>query len=152
MLLPFLSWRRSTVRAVLAAGALLGFITVAAALDVTVTKLKNAEGDVVVCVWRATDEGFPRCADAKPFKKAVAPASNPHVSFPGLPAGQYAVSMFHDAKRTGKPDTNLVGIPTSGVGIANNPRLSLTNRPTFEKGKIDVPGANSIEIEAQYPF
>lgn len=152
LLHQYIKERCSMLRIALVAGAILGFPLVAAALDVTVTKLRNTKGDVVVCVWRATDEGFPKCADGRPFKKAIAPASNPQVSFSDLPAGQYAVSMFHDEKRAGRPERNLFGIPTSGVGIANNPKLSVTNSPTFEKGRINVPGATLIEIEAQYLF
>jgi uncharacterized protein (DUF2141 family) len=151
MLLTSSGWRRSAIHVALTAGVLFGFAPVAIALDVTVTGLKSAEGDIVVCVWRQTDESFPRCAAGQPFKKATAPASSPRVSFPNLPAGQYAVSMFHDPKRTGKLETNLIGMPTSALGLSNNPILSLTNRPTFEKGKIDVPEVKSIEIEAQYP-
>ncbi|QOZ08136.1 hypothetical protein XH96_11790 [Bradyrhizobium sp. CCBAU 51765] len=151
MQLPSSGWRRSTIRLALTAAALFGLVPVAAALDVTVTRLKSTEGDIVVCLWRSTDEGFPRCAEGRPFKKVTAPASGARVSFPNLPAGQYAVSMFHDPKRTGKPETNLLGIPTSGIGIANNPKMSLTNRPTFEKGKVEIPDVKSIEIEAQYP-
>lgn len=152
MLPPCLRHCGSALRVMAGAGVFFAFIYDAAALDVTVTKLRNAEGSVVVCVWRASDEGFPNCGTGKPFMKTAAPASAPHVSFPDLPAGQYAVSMFHDEKRAGKPDTNLVGVPTSGVGLANNPKLGMMNRPTFEKGKIEVPSAQSIEVEAQYLF
>lgn len=122
------------------------------ALDVTVNGLRNAEGDVVVCVWRKEDKGFPNCGAGQPFKKLVAAAAQPKVSFVDLPAGVYAVSMFHDEKRSGKLETNLVGMPTSGVGLANNPSISPMSKPTFDKARVVVPDAKVIEIGAKYLF
>jgi uncharacterized protein (DUF2141 family) len=124
----------------------------AQALDVKVKGLHNTNGDVVICVWRQEDKGFPNCGTGQPFKKLTASATQPQVSFDDLPPGTYAVSMFHDEKRTGKPETNLVGMPRSGIGMANDPALGLTSPPSFEKGRITVPDAKSIEITARYLF
>ena len=41
----------------------------ALALDVSVTGLRNSEGDVVVCVWKSKDNGFPDCGNGQPYKK-----------------------------------------------------------------------------------
>ena len=122
------------------------------ALEVSVTGLRNTQGDVVVCIWRSGDNGFPNCGTGSPWKKLTAPASNPRVTFDGLPGGTYAVSMFHDEKRTGKPATNLVGMPTSGVGLANNPSIGPLSPPTFEKGRVDVPATKAVSITAKYLF
>jgi uncharacterized protein (DUF2141 family) len=124
----------------------------ARALDVTVTGLRSSTGDVVVCIWRQGDKGFPNCGTGEPFKKVVAPATTPRVSFGELPSGPYAISMFHDEKRLGKPETNIVGAPKSGVGLTNNPKLGMTNLPTFEKGRIAVPETKSVTLETQYLF
>lgn len=141
--------------------AVLGLITAfaatvvtvpAQALDVSVNGLRNTNGEVVVCVWRAEDNGFPNCATGSPWKKLSAPASQPRVVFGDLPPGTYAVSMFHDEKRSGKPETNFFGMPTSGVGLANNPSIGPMNRPTFEKARIMVPGTPAIAITTQYLF
>lgn len=124
----------------------------ARALDVTVTGLRNGDGDVVVCIWRQDDMGFPNCGTGQPFKKVIAPATAPKVYFGELPAGAYAVSMFHDEKRLGKPETNFVGAPKSGIGLTNTPKLGLTNLPTFEKGRIAVPENKAVTLETQYLF
>lgn len=122
------------------------------ALDVTITGLRNTIGDVVMCVWRREDKGFPNCGTGQPFKKLIVAATSPTGTFLDLPAGTYAVSMFHDEKRLGKPETNLIGAPKSGVGLANNPKLGLTNLPTFEKARITVPETKAITLETQYLF
>lgn len=122
------------------------------ALDVTVNGLRNTNGDIVVCVWRQDDKGFPNCGTGQPFKKLIAPATQPTVKFTDLPPGTYAVSMFHDEKRIGKPETNLVGMPRSGVGLANNPPLGLTSPPSFEKARVTLPDVKPVEITVRYLF
>ena len=124
----------------------------ALALEVAVTGLRNTNGDVVVCVWRQEDNGFPNCGTGQPFKKQVVPAIAPKVTFAHLPPGTYAISLFHDEKRLGKPETNFIGAPKSGIGLANNPKLGMTNRPTFDKGRIAVPETKAITIETLYLF
>ena len=120
------------------------------ALEVTVDNLRNTAGNVVVCVWRGQDKGLPNCATGQPFKTMTAPASAPKVIFSDLPPSQYAVSMFHDEKKLGKPETNMLGIPLSGVGLSNNPTLGPMNLPTFERGRFVIPDTTSIRIAAVY--
>ncbi|MEM9355001.1 MAG: DUF2141 domain-containing protein [Pseudomonadota bacterium] len=124
----------------------------ASALDVSIKGLRNTQGDVVVCIWRTMDKGFPNCGTGSPWKKLSASAAEPRVTFKDLPPGVYAVSMLHDEKRIGKPATNLIGMPTSGVGLANNPSLGPTSPPTFKKGRVVVPDVKSITITAKYLF
>lgn len=124
----------------------------ASALTVTVKGLSNTRGEVVVCLWRADDEGFPNCAEGEPWKQQKTRADTPKVTFTDLPPGSYAVSMFHDEKGLGKPETNFVGMPTSAIGLANNPDIGPLNPPTFEKGKVVVPDVDTIEITAKYVF
>ena len=132
------------------AGAFL--VSPAMALDVTIEGLRNTAGDVVVCLWRSQDQGFPNCTKGRPWKTLKAPASKPIVNFSDVPPGTYAVSMFHDEKRKGEPETNFFGMPTSAVGLANNPRVGPTNRPTFDKAKVVVPDTKAISITAKYLF
>ncbi|MEQ8823642.1 MAG: DUF2141 domain-containing protein [Filomicrobium sp.] len=137
----------------LLAGVLSAAIAMPAqALDVSIDGLRNTDGDVVVCVWRAQDQGFPNCAKSAPFRKLSAPAAVGKVTIEGLPPGTYAVTMFHDAKRQGKPETNFMGMPTSAVGLANNPDVGPMNRPTFDKARVVVPDTPAITINAKYIF
>lgn len=142
--------------AIAAAGAVftatVAWAAPSANLEVSISALKNAQGDIVVCLWRKSDAGFPNCGKGQAFKKTTAPASVAKVNFADIPDGQYAVSFFHDEKRIGTPETNFMGMPKSGIGLANNPKVGPLNRPTFGKAAISIPQTKSINIVTRYLF
>ncbi len=122
-------------------------------VQVSIVGLHSKEGKVWVCLWKEENTaGFPHCDTARPFAKSIAPAATPVVTFADIPAGSYAISMFHDEKGTGKVDMNLAGFPKSGIGLSNNPEFGLTSRPTFEKAKFLVPGVTRLKVETRYMF
>lgn len=47
-------------------------------------------------------------------------ASSLKLTLHELPAGEYAVKLFHDANDNGEMDTNLIGLPQEGYGFSNN--------------------------------
>src|SRR5690606_17095923 len=53
-----------------------------------------------------------RALEARPAPGRVA------LRFADLPAGDYAVAMYHDRNGNGKLDSNLVGIPTEPYGFS----------------------------------
>lgn len=54
--------------------------------------------------------------------------------FPALPAGEYAVVVFHDANDNGTVDHNFLGLPKEALGFSSGFRVSLTSgMPSFEK-------------------
>jgi uncharacterized protein (DUF2141 family) len=57
--------------------------------------------------------------------------------FRGLPAGAYALVVFHDANDNGRIDHNLLRLPTEALGFSNGfvPGV-LAGMPTFEKLRI----------------
>jgi len=124
----------------------------AQALDITVSGLRNSNGNVVICIWRVQDKGFPNCGTGRPFKKLTVPATAPRAALKDLPSGEYAVSLFHDEKKRGKVETNFLGLPTSGIGLANNPRFGPTSPPTFEKTRVVVPATGGLDITVKYLF
>lgn len=68
-----------------------------------------------------------------------------------LPPGVYGAAAFHDENDNGELDENLAGIPTEGVGLSNNPKISISNIPTFDKIKFNVgDGKQTIEFKIQY--
>ncbi len=62
-----------------------------------------------------------------------------------LPAGTYAIKVFHDENNNGELDTNFIGIPKEGVGFSNNP--SLTGMPSFQKVSFQLNGEKTVKIE-----
>ena len=91
-------------------------------LTVTILNFRNNLGQVSVALY-SSEDGFPKSPD-KAVKIVTAPISNKKsvVVFESLPAGEYAISVFHDENKNGKMDSNFFGIPKEGVGASNDAR------------------------------
>ncbi len=124
----------------------------AADLTVTVAGVRGAAGTVRMCVF-STPRGFPDCtADPSIQRRGVAAVPGVvRTVFTGLAPGSYAVTVFHDEKNTGKLDTNLLGMPRSGVGASNDP-VTRFGPPRFSDAAFtltDKPA--SVTITLRYP-
>lgn len=124
--------------------------TQASQIRVEIEGLRNDEGQVM-CALFSSAEGFP-----KDFDKAVAHAkggiSHEQASceFPGISAGTYAVSVFHDQNSNGKMDTNFMGIPREGVGASNN-ATGHFGPPKFSAAAFQFPGGQvDLKIHVNY--
>ncbi len=56
------------------------------------------------------------------------------LTFPDLPAGVYAVQLFHDVRGDGRLRTGAFGIPLEGVGFSNDAPIGMTG-PRFSKAR-----------------
>lgn len=89
-------------------------------------------------------------SDREAFRSARVPAdSDTAVAvFADLPAGSYAVKVFHDANSNEKLDIGLMG-PKEKYGFSNNV-FGFMGPPAFEDAKFTFDGGEStIEIEAR---
>ena len=68
--------------------------------------------------------------------------------FFGIPAGSYAVSVFHDANGNGKLDTFL-GIPREGYGFSRNPPFR-PRAPRFSEAQIEIAGETEAAIKLRH--
>jgi len=66
-----------------------------------------------------------------------------------VPAGQYAVSVFHDENLNEKLDKNFMGIPKEGYGASNNPGRKM-RAPTFDEACFSHQADQSLEIKLIY--
>lgn len=122
-------------------------------VTVTIEGVRNANGAVWVCLWTETQKDFPKCSNsATATARLKAPSNAPTVMFENVIAGRYAITAMHDETGTGNGETNLVGLPKSGVGLSNQPTIGLTNRPTFDKGAFAVPETKTLSIKLNYLF
>lgn len=136
----------------IAAFATLVAPAMAADLTVTVTGIRNAEGLVQVCLFSRSN-AFPDCSvDPTVLRQQIqAAAGQVRARFEGLVPGIYAVSVFHDEKRTGKVETNFLGIPRSGLGASNDPKPRF-GAPSFEAAAFTVPDRPAaVTLRMQYP-
>ncbi len=83
---------------------------------------------------------------------ADAPASKDgaQLTFPELPAGVYAVQLFHDVHGDGRLRTGAFGIPLEGVGFSNDAPIGLGG-PRFSKAQF-VHGENEQAVKVTLRF
>ncbi len=113
-----------TVALALVGGALFGsFQTPSSAanvIHVELTGFRNDKGRAW-CALHSSAKDFPKNAGKTAVLRNVAIVSgHAGCDFADVPAGTYAVSVFHDENNNGKLDTNLLGIPREGVGASND--------------------------------
>jgi uncharacterized protein (DUF2141 family) len=122
-----------------------------ATLTVRVIGARNARGKIRVALFRSA-EGFPGDA-SKAFRLENAPIDpqtlNTQIVLADLPAGHYALSVFHDENLNEKLDKNFMGIPKEGYGVSNNPGRKM-RAPTFEEARFSHQTDQSLEIKLIY--
>ncbi len=65
--------------------------------------------------------------------------------YPDLPAGRYALSVFHDVNNDGKLGTNLAGIPVEPYGFSRDAKGRF-GAPSFDDAAIDVQADQRVTI------
>jgi uncharacterized protein (DUF2141 family) len=120
-------------------------------LDVAVTNLRNAKGNVLICLT-ANPKAFPDCSkDAHSHKLVVAAARAGAVRFADLAPGLYAISLIHDENANGKLDTAMM-IPREGFGFSMNPAIAF-GPPKFASARFGIgPGETAQSVKMKYMF
>ncbi|HET6971316.1 MAG TPA: DUF2141 domain-containing protein [Phenylobacterium sp.] len=124
--------------------------TPAAAGDLTVTVkgVKNASGSVLGAVY--DEAGFMQQPKAKAVARAKAAPGAVALTFHNLPAGRFAVAVFHDANGDGKLAKNNLGVPTEGYGFSNDAQGS-AGPPRFDQAAFAFDGhAKAVAIDLDY--
>lgn len=111
----------------------------AADLTVEVAGLKDANGKVLVAVFDRADTFL-----KQPVRTAAADAQSGTVRLvlAGLPAGDYALSVFKDANGNGTLDRNPVGMPIEPYGFSNDAAGSY-GPPSYQASLVHVPPAGA---------
>lgn len=72
-------------------------------------------------------------------------ADKTQLVFRGLPAGNYAVSLFHDENGNGQMDRNVIGLPLERYGFSRDARATM-GAPTFADAAFELKADTSISI------
>ena len=109
----------------------------AADLRVLVENVASSEGEVRAAAYSSAETFLKR-----PAASAVAPAASAvggkiELRFVDLPAGSYAVSVFHDRNSNRKLDTNSLGIPVEPNGMSRDARGAM-GPPSFDDSKFEL--------------
>jgi uncharacterized protein (DUF2141 family) len=109
-----------------------------ARIEATVSGVSNAPG-LVGCALFGSPTGFPLQSRKHALTTLrVTPVNGTaRCVFERIAPGDYAIAVVHDANGNEEADTNLLGMPTEGVGVSNNvlPRMTA---PTFEASRFTV--------------
>jgi uncharacterized protein (DUF2141 family) len=111
-------------------------------LTVSVSGLKNNTGAVKVGLYNS--EGtFLKTA----YKSLSSEIKNNEsvVTFENLPAGEYAISTYHDENNNGKLDKNMMGIPSEDYAASNNAK-GFMGPPSYKDAKFTVSKDSKIQI------
>ncbi len=110
-------------------------------LDVTVDGIRETEGTIWIGLF-TNEADFPD--KATDGKVVTVKANSVHIVFENLKAGDYALSIFHDANNNGKLDKSVFGIPKEGFGFGNN-AIGTFGPPSFNKAKVAVGGSGAVK-------
>jgi uncharacterized protein (DUF2141 family) len=119
-------------------------------LTVIISNFRSNRGSAAVALYNL-EKAFPKSPE-KAVKVLFIPINDKKsvAVFENLPAGEYAVSVFHDENGNKKMDTNFLGIPKEGVGASNNARGHF-GPPKYKDAKFNFNGsAQTIYINITY--
>lgn len=120
-----------------------------AKLRIEVVDVRASKGNLIFGIF-ANSAGFP--TDSKKASNwQIKPADSKGVAFEcQLPPGKYGASVLHDQNSNGNMDTSMLGIPSEGYGVTNNPK------PRFRQAGFDEsiftlpPEGATLKISIQY--
>ena len=119
----------------------------AATLTVVVEGAQGRQGAVRAAMFRDTAGWLKPDSAVRSDIAALDSVSGGNVTFvyADLPAGRYALSVFHDANNDGKLGTNPAGIPIEPYGFSRDARGRF-GPPAFDDAAIDVQGDQRVTI------
>ena len=125
-----------------------GYITFS--LTVKVNDLRNAKGDVLFALYNK-EGAIPDEKFKKYFRITTGKISgdSSEVIFRNLPAGRYAVSVFHDEDFNGKIKKGFI-LLKEGVGFSNYHAINLSNRPSFKKASFELQKNLTVFVKIIY--
>ena len=112
-------------------------------LTIVVDNIQVLSGNLEVGIYNDA-KSFPK--KGKEYEKLRIKVTSPKMIFSTmLPAGTYAVAIYHDVNSNEKCDRNLLKIPTEAYGFSNNikPRFSA---PDFKVTKFELTEDKVISI------
>ncbi|HNW98899.1 MAG TPA: DUF2141 domain-containing protein [Bacteroidales bacterium] len=106
--------------------------------------IETVKGKVQIGLYNVADN-FPK--EGKEYKKVFVTVNANVLNYTfSVPAGNYAIALFHDEDSDGEMDKNFLGIPQEKYGFSNNVE-PVISAPSFEETKINLTKNTSIEIK-----
>lgn len=119
---------------------------IAADLTVNIINISEPAGEIA---WVLFDSEESYANDVNPVLSARSrvTADSQKFTLHDLPAGRYAIKLFHDANNNGDLDSNMLGIPVEGYGFSND--AGRFGPPSFEDAAVELQDDLQIEIRVR---
>lgn len=120
----------------------------AQAFDLTVEVLnpRSLQGQINAAVYADAD-GWLKASRAAGLQR-VQVAEKTLLVFRGLPAGRYAVSLFHDENGNGRMDSNAIGLPVERYGFSRDARGTM-GPPAYADAAVALDADTQISVTLQ---
>jgi uncharacterized protein (DUF2141 family) len=115
----------------------------------TVGGARNDDGSIRCGLYNSPN-GFRE--PGREFKGVAAPVKGGRGTcvFSGIPAGKYAVAVFHAEKNETRMETGMFGKPKQGYGFSRNPS-STFGPPGFDAAAFEYQGGNqNLSVQLNY--
>ena len=125
-----------------ASSSLLAFASMAAPVEIALSPVQSAKGQIVVKVyqqeknWMSEDDGESFMTHIHSFASDT--PADPEMITLDLPEGDYALFLYQDLDMDKEMKTNWIGIPKEPVGTSNDAKGKM-GPPDFEDALFTVP-------------
>ena len=117
-------------------------------LTVEISEIQGREGAISVGLYTSA-ESFPETEKSFNGRIMKVTGEKAVATFEDIPAGTYAIAVFHDINSNSKLDTNFLGIPKEGYAFSNNVSGTF-GPPDFEDASFKLDGGKTVEIKMGY--
>lgn len=119
-------------------------------VTVNVSNLRNAKGQLMICLTK-NPKAFPDCSKDASAKKKLIAATTKSITFADVQPGTYAVAIVHDENRNNKMDLALF-MPKEGFAFSRNPAIRM-GPPKFNSASFTVTASNVTQnVRMKYIF
>jgi len=114
-------------------------------VEVTVKGFESEEGQALIALF-LSDSGWPQDKTSA-FATLMLPIHDRQVVavFEAVPAGPFAISVFHDKNSNRELDTGPLGIPSESYGFSRDARDTL-GPPSFAQARLELGAGESMSL------
>ena len=136
------------VLTLLATGSLFSLQAHAADVRVTISPVRSDAGEVLLAVYDSPEQFLKQTRfAAKTPALSRTGSDSVTITLSNVPAGRYALSVFHDRNGNGQLDRNLMGIPQEPLGFSNGATVRM-GPPKFADAAFEV-GEQNLQLEVK---
>ncbi len=123
--------------------------TMGAPVGIEIVGVRSASGNIEIAVYDSAESFL---EDGLSIATATIRAADGVTigELLGLPAGHYAIAVFHDENANNEFDTNFIGLPVEGYGFSNDAAVFL-GPPEYEDAAVEItPDGVTLVVNLNY--